>query len=68
MLTVCMIATALKHAGYPKFAPTEKNLIKCYKEYVDARIFRDVKLEEVDNLIAQGKITTNDIISNLMSL
>lgn len=50
------INKALTLAGY-ECEPTESNLIECFKDYVDAGIWSNLDLDEVDDMIADNELT-----------
>ncbi len=56
-----MIKKALEKAGYD-MEPTEDNLRKCFRDYVDCGAWSDVEEEDID------EYSVEDICRNLLRL
>ncbi|ATF13671.1 hypothetical protein A616_17285 [Brevibacillus brevis X23] len=62
-----LITKALNKAGYT-CEPTTSNLIDCFKDYVDAGIWSDLELDDIDCMIANGELTINQMCRALIRL
>jgi hypothetical protein len=62
-----LITRALENAGYEE-APTESNLINCFKDYVASGIWSNLKLNNVDPMIAANEITIKGMCNALIRL
>lgn len=45
-----MIRRALDAAGYSHEQPTRENLVNCFSDYVDAGVWADLTLEDIEGL------------------
>lgn len=60
-----MIREALTVAGYES-DPTPEALRECFLDYVGAGYFRDLDLDDADEMIRSGEISEIDMIYNLI--
>ena len=61
------IIKALDNAGY-EGEPNEYNLIECFRDYVDAGIWSNLDLEEVDDMIAANELSVNQMCNALIRI
>jgi hypothetical protein len=57
-----LIKRALANAGYDDCEPTESSIIECFTDYVDAGIWRDIEMDDVED------ITVNQMCRALIRL
>jgi hypothetical protein len=63
-----LISKVLNRCGYGFMEPTEKSLIECFLDYCDHGVFKELDVEEAQDLINDGEITIKMICNNLMSV
>lgn len=45
-----LIKRALDNAGYQDCEINENNLVECFTDYVDSGVWRDIEMEDVEDL------------------
>jgi hypothetical protein len=60
-----LIRKVLDRCGYD-CDPTEDNVIQAFLDYVDSGIFRNLSLDEAEEMVKDGDITIEDICRNLL--
>lgn len=59
-----LLRKTLDHCGYNEEAATPENVVKCFYDYVDSGVFRNIDLDEARDIVKENSIET--ICKNLL--